>query len=209
MSIRYTVGLALDPVFTARAYRARQLICGQYACWAAEMHLVSLPLTGYFGCPDSSVESLDTGLAGVASKVRETSPRFTLTHQGVRDLPGVTGHIFLDFSEPDRAQPVCALQRCVGELLHKTPGIAQEGLFPGEGYRPQLPLMQYGDLPVTVFADAVEFARAVVTDLEVPDAARAWRLLLLRLRSDAAGESWEGGRWAADLRWQVISSDPL
>jgi hypothetical protein len=209
MSIRYTVAIALDPVFTARAYRARQLICGQYACWAAEMHLVSLPLTGYFGCPDSSVESLDAGLDGVASKVRATSPQFTLTHQGVREVTGVAGHIFLDFSDPDWAQPVYALHRSVGELIQKTPGIAQEGLFPGNGYLPQLPLMQYGDLPATVFADAVEFARAVVTDLEVPRAARAWRLLLLRLRSDAAGESWEGGRWAADLRWQVISSRPL
>ncbi|MEK7807270.1 MAG: hypothetical protein AAB528_05995 [Chloroflexota bacterium] len=209
MSIRYTVGLALDPVFTARAYRARQLICGQYACWAAEMHLVSLPVTGYFSCPDSSVESLAAGCAEVASKVRETSPRFTLTHRGVRDLPGVIGHIFLDFSNSGRAQPVYALHRSVGELLQQTPGIAQEGLFPGNGYLPHLPLMQYGDLPAAVFADAVEFARAVVTDLEVPGAARAWRLLLLRLRSDAAGESWEGGRWAADLRWQVISSDPL
>lgn len=209
MSIRYAVGLALDPVFTARAYRARQLICGQYACWAAEMHLVSLPVTGYFGCPDSSVESLDAGLAGVASKFRETSPRFTLTHQGVRDHPGVTGHIFLDFSAPDRTQPVYALQRSVEDLLQKTPRTAQEGLVSGDAYLPHLPLMQYGDLPAAVFADAMEFARAVVTDLEVPNAAQAWRLLLLRLRSDAAGESWDRGRWAADLRWQVISSDPL
>ena len=209
MSIRYTVALALDPVFTARAYRARQLICGQYACWAAEMHLVSLPVTGYLACPDSFVDSLDTGLAGVAAKLREASPRFTITHRGVREFPGVTGHIFLDFSAPDRGQPVYALHRSVGELLRKTPEIAQEGLFPGNGYLPHLPLMQYGDLPAAVFADAVEFARAVVTDLEVPGAARAWRLLLLRLRSDAAEESWEGGRWAADLRWQVMSSDPL
>lgn len=209
MSIRYTVAIALDPVFTARAYRARQLICGQYACWAAEMHLVSLPLTGYFGCPDSSVGSLDAGLAGVATKLRETGPRFALTLQGVREFPGVTGHIFLDFSAPSRDQPVYALHRGVGELLQKTPGIAQEGLFPGNGYLPHLPLMQYGDLPAAVFADAVEFARAVVADLEVPGVARAWRLLLLRLRSDAAGESWERGRWAADLRWQVISSNPL
>jgi hypothetical protein len=209
MSVRYTVAIALDPVFTARFYRARQLICGQYACWAAEMHLVSLPVTGYFSCPDSSVESLDAGLAGVASKIQDTSPRFTLTQQGVREVPGVTGHIFLDFSSPDRSHPVYTLHRSVGELLERTPGIAQEGLVPGDGYLPLLPLMQYGDLPAAVFADAVEFARAVVTDLEVPNAARAWRLLLLRLRSDAAGESWEGGRWAADLRWQVISSDLL
>jgi hypothetical protein len=209
MSIRYTVAIALDPVFTARAYRARQLICGQYACWAAEMHLVSLSLTGYFGCPDSSVKSLDAGLDGVASKLRETSPGFTLTQQGVREVPGVSGHIFLDFSSPDRAQPVYALQHSVRELLEKTPGTAQEGLFPGDGYLPHLPLMQYGDLPATVFADAVEFARAVVADLEVPGVARAWRLLLLRLRSEAAGESWKGGRWAADLRCQVVSSRPL
>ena len=43
MSIRYGVSLLTDPDFTARLYRARQLICGQFACWAAEMHMVHLP----------------------------------------------------------------------------------------------------------------------------------------------------------------------
>jgi len=42
MSIRYGIGLALEPAFTSRAYRARQLICGQYASWAAEMNMVYL-----------------------------------------------------------------------------------------------------------------------------------------------------------------------
>ena len=48
MSTRYSVSLLPDPDFTARAYRARQLICGQYACWAAEMQMLHMPLSDYF-----------------------------------------------------------------------------------------------------------------------------------------------------------------
>ena len=48
MSTRYSISLLPDPDFTARAYRARQLICGQYACWAAEMQMLHMPLSDYF-----------------------------------------------------------------------------------------------------------------------------------------------------------------
>ena len=48
MSIRYGVSLLTDPDFTARAYRARQLICVQYACWAAEMQMLHMPMSDYF-----------------------------------------------------------------------------------------------------------------------------------------------------------------
>ena len=91
-------------------------------------------------------------------------------------------------------------------MLNETAGIAPEL----EGaYQPHLPLMQYASLPPAVFDDAVEFARAVVTDLQVPSTTRAWRLLLLRFESAAAGEDWGGGRWAADLRWDLLASHPL
>ena len=69
--------------------------------------------------------------------------------------------------------------------------------------------MQYASLPPAVFDDAVEFARAVVADLQVPSKTRAWRLLLLRFESAAAGDDWSGGRWAADLRWDLLASHPL
>jgi hypothetical protein len=69
--------------------------------------------------------------------------------------------------------------------------------------------MLYAKLPEGVFSDAVEFARTVAADLEVPSSARGWRLMLLRFESDAAGDDWNGGRWAADLRWELLSSHPL
>ena len=37
MSIRYGIELVFDPAFTARVYRTRQLVCGQYGCWAADV----------------------------------------------------------------------------------------------------------------------------------------------------------------------------
>jgi hypothetical protein len=60
-----------------------------------------------------------------------------------------------------------------------------------------------------VFADAVEFAKEVVDGSEMPSMARAWRLLLIRFQSQAAGDDWSDGSWAADLSWQVLSSHEL
>ena len=76
-------------------------------------------------------------------------------------------------------------------------------------YWPHITLMQYAKLPSAVMADALEFARGVVDDLSVPESTTAWRLLLVRFQSQAAGEDWSGGRWAADLSWEIVSSYPL
>ena len=71
MSVRYGIALALDPTFTSRAYRSRQLICGQYASWAAEMNMVYVPLTGFFQCSDAAVAQVDMGLAATAAQSRQ------------------------------------------------------------------------------------------------------------------------------------------
>ena len=39
--------------------------------------------------------------------------------------------------------------------------------------------------------------------------ALSWRLLLTRYSSDAAGDDWSNGRWAADLSWQQLHSHRL
>ncbi len=69
--------------------------------------------------------------------------------------------------------------------------------------------MQHARLSQSVFDSAVEFSRQVVRDLEVPDVTRAWQLVLVRFQSEAAGDDWDQGRWAADLSWESLASYPL
>jgi hypothetical protein len=73
-------------------------------------------------------------------------------------------------------------------------------------FHPKINLMEYADLPLTVMADACEFAKGVAIDVGVPSVARAWRLVLLRYHSEAAGDDWSHGRWASDIRWEYLSS---
>jgi hypothetical protein len=69
-----------------------------------------------------------------------------------------------------------------------------------------MPLLSHADLPDTVFDSALEFARAVTDELKVSQITRAWRMVLTRFESNAAGDDWSGGRWAADLSWKVLAS---
>jgi hypothetical protein len=55
-------------------------------------------------------------------------------------------------------------------------------------------------------ADAADFAKGVAIDVGVPVVARAWRLVLLRYLSDAAGDDWSHGSWSSDVRWEYLSS---
>ena len=213
MSVRYGILLVPEPTFTARVYRARQLICGQYGAWAAEMQMVHLAVSGFFQCTDSAVTALDAGLAEVAAQSRRDAPQFPLSHRGVASVLNDQGNIFLDFA-PDFATesgpgPLDALRGNVVSFLDQAPAVVHDPQADGPIYRPHLPLMQFARLPAGVFSDAAEFARAVVADLGVPATTRAWSLPLLRFHSDAAGDEWSGGAWAADLGWEPLSSHPL
>ena len=206
MSIRYEVLLVPEPSFTALAYRARQLICGQFGSWAAEMFMVHLTVADFFQCPDPAVAAVDTGLAGIAEQSRREAPQFSLSHRGVATFPDESGTVVLDFNHPQKPLALHTLHTGVIDLLQRTPGVVPELRFALGEYSPHLTLMQYGNLPPAVFADALEFAGAMVEGLRLPAATRAWRLLLARFQSEAAGDDWGGGRWAADLRWEVTSS---
>ncbi|MEK7878802.1 MAG: hypothetical protein AAB285_02985, partial [candidate division NC10 bacterium] len=145
MSVRYGVALVPEPSFTARAYRARQLICGQYGSWAAEMHLVHITVADFFQCADSAVERVAAGLGRVAQESRRTRSNFEVWNRGVARL--VTGHIFLDFTvPPDSATPALSglsvLHHNVTELLRQTHGVVPDLLAAAENYQPHLPLMQ-------------------------------------------------------------------
>ena len=220
MSIRYGISLLTDPDFTARVYRARQLICGQYACWAAEMHMVHLPLSGYFAldagsdsdgdnAAETAAESrLTAELEQLATRYRRVSPRFPLFNRGLavtRTAPA-DGNIWLDFSPEVVNESLYRLQALVADLLQRSPAISSDrGVF-GADFPPQIPLLSHANLPDSVFDGALEFARAVTDELKVSQITRAWRITLIRFASDAAGADWSGGRWAADLSWRAVAS---
>ena len=209
MALRYGILLVPEPAFTATAYRARHIICGQYGSWAAEMHMLHLTLTGFFQCSDSSVDELNAGLAAIAENSRRSAPRFSMSHHGVFPMPGSSGDISLDFGQGARNDPLQVLQRNTAGLLEQTANVEPEPESPSGPSRPHVPLMQYANLPPAVFSDAVEFARGVVEHLQLPEATRAWRLLLVRFRSEGAGDDWGDGRWAADLSWELLHSYSL
>lgn len=220
MSIRYGISVILQPAFTAQVHRARQTLCNQYGCWAAEMHPVHLPLIDYFLCSEEIVQSVDASLEQAARE----APGITLYQHSVVAAPDDAGNISLDFA--DGVPPTSQAGEAVNELRQWRDAVIEIleqvcGLSPylephretaRENYRPRIALMQYASLPPRVFESAVTFAQAVVADLPVPERANPWQLVLIRFESDAAGEDWDDwnrGGWAADLRWQFIDSYPL
>lgn len=214
MSVRYGIELIPDPAYTARVYRARQLICGQYGAWAAEMHMLHLTLADFFQCSDEALSVLSAGLSGIAEDCHHRVARFPLLSRGVFTFPDTTGNLHLDFrvseNPGDRHQrELNALHDHVTGLLERTEGVVPDLRYSGETYRPHITLMQYANLTPEVFESARVFARAVLRDLEVPNGTRAWQMLLVRFESDAASEDWHDGGWAADLRWQILNSYPL
>jgi len=206
MSIRFGVLLIPSPSFTARVYRARQLICGQYGSWAAEMHMLHLTVAGFFQCSEAALAEVEAGLRIAAEESRQREPQFSLHQQGVT---GASGNIFLDLSGPQRPEALHKLHGDVVDIVRRVSGAVLEMEHVEGGYWPHVTMMQYAKLPSAVMADALEFAQGVVDDLAVPESTNAWRLLLVRFQSQAAEEDWSEGRWAPDLSWDIISSYPL
>ena len=209
VSIRYAVLLVPEPAFTSRAYRARQIICGQYGSWAAEMLMVHLMLSRFFPCHDDHLPVLSAGLAAIASDSREAAPGFPMSHHNVASLGEVPGTIFLDFTPQEPDHPLLTLHTNVDGLVNSVADGPDDAASAGTGTRIYLPLMQYADLPETIFADAVEFAGAVVENLATPAGANAWRLMLARFQSQSAGDFWDQGGWANDVSWKLLASFPL
>lgn len=197
MSIRYGIDLVLQPSFTARAYQARQIVCGQYASWAAEMQMLRVALTPYFPCPD---ERLSILVAQVESAAVETRPQqpCLLRRSGIVADPAMNG-VVMEFDAP---APLFDLQR-------KALAAAQShsaGLSMPEPFRPRIALLERGAFPEAILPDAVEFAGGVASALGMTETALPWRLLLTRYSSEAAADDWSNGRWAADLSWRLMGS---
>ncbi len=209
MSTRLGIELVMEPAFTARAYRARQIVCGQYASWAAEMHMLRLSVVGYFQCSDTVVDLLAHGAGRLAEESRQRSPRFSINCRGVAigrngGGNGERNNVYLDFKQTDSNHPLTILHREAMAMVQELPGAVPP---PEDGeFHPKISLMEYAGLPPAVMADASDFAKGVAIDMGVPAVARAWRLVLLRYHSEAAGDDWSHGGWASDLRWEHISS---
>ena len=209
MSTRYGIFIVPQPEFTARAYRARQIICGQYGAWAAEMLMIHIMLGGFFPWAEDGIEALVLGLGNLASESRRHSSPITMDRSNVVVAPDLLGTIFLEFVHPQEQDPLTKLYRNVINLINGHPG-PQPARQPTAGaFRPRLPLMQFADLPASVLSHAEEFAKGVVEDIGVPEVTSAWRLMLARFHSQAAGEGWEPGSWATDISWELLSSHAL
>ncbi len=212
MSTRYAISLLTDPDFTARLYRARQLICGQFACWAAEMHMVHLPLSDYFILNTADSADAEANLAAeleqLSNRYRRVSPRFPMFNQGITTTRPTEsdGNIWVDFSPEVVNESLYRLQSLVADLLERNPAVSGDRLVYGRDFPPQMPLLSHADLPDSVFDAALEFARAVTDELKVSQITRSWRLILIRFESNAAGDDWSGGRWATDLSWKALAS---
>ena len=196
MSTRYGIDLVLDPAFTAKAYQTRQIVCGQYASWAAEMQMLRLPLTPYFPCPEERVPILTAQAADLA---RETGGRepFVLRRTGIAGDAAING-VVMEFDAPAELLELQGQAQAAGQS-HSV------GLYPTEGFHPRVGLLEYGAFPADLLGDVAAFAEGVAAGLAAPAEARPWRLLVTRYDSAAAGDDWSGGRWAGDLSWRVAA----
>ncbi len=207
MSTRYGISVTLDPVFTAGLHRARQVICSQYGCWAAEMHSVHLPLTGYFSCPEQETPSLAVILERIVGEFRQEHQEVSLETVGVNSETEGKGSVFLEFVDGDGPYPgtgaVSLLQADVAEALNRLNLVVG-----GESLPLRFALLQYSGLPAQVFQSAARFAVGVVSGLNLPSRVSVSELALFRYES-AADEGWDEGAWATDLSWQIVNSYPL
>lgn len=200
MSIRYGIDLVLQPSFTARVYQTRQIVCGQYSAWAAEMQMLRMRLTPFFLCPDDSVTALNTRLEIIADRAGKREP-YSLRRAGISVVPE-TSTVVMNFDAPDA---FFELQRTVAEAA----AAQSNESAPTLGFRPVIALLEYGSFPVEILEDAGLFAEGVASELVTSQSAMPWRLLLTRYSSDVAGEDWGSGGWASDLSWQQVASHAL
>ena len=200
MSVRYGIDLVLQPSYTAKLYQARQILCGQYSSWAAEMQMLRMALTPFFPCADDRLSILASQIEEIARNTSTEKP-YTLARTAIVADHSING-VVIEFQAPP---PLFELQRNVLEAAQaNSPGIDTP-----ESFQPRIALLEYGAFPEAILPAAADFAAGVASGLDMTDMALPWRLLLTRYSSQAAGDDWSDGRWAADLSWQQLYSHPL
>ena len=200
MSVRYGIDLVLQPPFTAKVYQTRQIVCGQYSSWAAEMQMLRMSLTPYFPCPDDRLPVLVTQVEGIAGETADKKPCL-LRRAGITIAPG-TSSVVMEFEAPE---PLFELQRKAMEAARSHSGEQH----PANAWRPAITLLEFGNFPEEILKDAARFAEGVASGLDMTETALPWRMLLTRYSSEAAGDDWSHGRWASDLSWQLLASHPI
>ena len=200
MSVRYGIDLVLQPSFTAKIYQTRQIVCGQYSSWAAEMQMLRMPLTPYFPCPDDRVPILASQVEGIARGTSDTES-YMLRRTGITVVTG-TSSVLMEFEAPE---PLFELQRkamenrpepfrraASGQCLasrHFAPGIRQ---FPGGDPERRCTIRRWS-------------GNRTGDDRDGPALEAAADAILIGRR----GDDWSNGRWASDLSWQLLSSHPI
>ncbi len=200
MSIRYGIDLVLQPSFTAKLYQTRQILCGQYSSWAAEMQMLRMALTPFFPCPDDRLPLLASQIEQIAREAGAQKP-YTVSRTGIVADHAMNG-VVVEFQAPPA---LFELQRKVQEAAQA----GSSGLYPSDAFQPRVALLEYGAFPEAILPDAVDFAAGVASGVGVTEVAAPWRLLLTRYNSQAADDDWSGGRWSADVSWQQLYSHPL
>ena len=200
MSVRYGIDLVLQPSYTAKLYQTRQIICGQYSSWAAEMQMLRMALTPFFPCADDRLAILASQIEVIARETSTEKP-YMLSRTSIVAENSMNG-VVIEFRAPP---PLFELQR---KALEAAQGNSP-GLYATEAFRPRIALLEYGTFPAAILPDAADFAAGVASGLDMTEMALPWRLLLTRYNSPTAGDDWSGGRWAADLSWQQLYSYPL
>ena len=225
MSIRYGISVIPQPSFTAGIHRVRQITCNQYASWAAEMHMVHLPLIEYFGCPEDSIPAVDAGLEKAVQEFNRDDRVVWLTRQKVVAEAGETGSIFVEIADAGNHLPgsserrdsrpgassktVNQLRDAVIEVVTQVNGaVPRQPAEPGDGPL-RFHIMQHASLPPRVFASAAAFAEGALEGVDLAQNTYPVELVFTRFESDAAGDDWSAGGWAADLRWQIVNTYPF
>ena len=225
MSIRYGISLTLEPSFTAGLHRARQVICSQYGRWAAEMHAVHVPLTGYLPCREPVVPYIEAGLEEAAAAFRGRNPDTFVSRRGIMAEAGNRGNIYVDFGDAGGGPPGPGGggilgrggpgsgpgRQSIDQLRSQVAAtLVQHNLGTlTEGDCLRFALLQCADMPAPVFDSAVRFAEGIIDGVGLAVNGRVFELALFRYESAGAGDDWDGGGWTADLRWQVVNCFPL
>ncbi len=220
MSVRFGVSLIPEPTLAARLHRARQVICSQYGCWAAEMHPVHLPLFSYFAGAEAAVSQVNDRLSDLVGQFRARGAVVPLLCRGITLDEAAQGGIFLEFAAgdataetepaagPPRSNGLQRLAESVRQTLeqHNLSAPLEPGLRFG--------LLQHAGLKPAVFESAAGFASALIEGLELPGYSCLWEMALIRFQSEAVAAAvdetgWRSGGWASDLRWQFVGCYPM
>ena len=150
MSIRYGIDLMLQPSYTAKIYQTRQIVCGQYSSWAAEMQMLRMALTPFFSCPDDALAILASQVEAIARETSTQKP-YTLGRTGIVADHSMNG-VVIEFHGPPL---LFDLQRRVMEAARSSsPGLGQS-----EAFQPQNRAAGIRRIPRGHFARRCRFRR--------------------------------------------------